>query len=56
MKAICIDASNDHGTGRGLLTQGKTYTVEQACGGYYTVLCDNGQWVTKLKSRFTLVA
>jgi hypothetical protein len=52
MRVTCIDASDDCGTGSGLLTEGKEYTVLGVLGGYYTIRCDDGKIYTKLKRRF----
>jgi hypothetical protein len=52
MKLKCIDASDEKGTGKGLLTEGKIYYSINEFGGYYEILCDNGQIHTKDKSRF----
>jgi hypothetical protein len=52
MKVKCIDATNEHGTGLGLLTHGKVYIVYGQHGGYYEIMCDNGRMLTKSKSRF----
>ena len=53
MKVKCIDASNERGTGDGLLTIGKLYEVLGSLGGYYIIICDNGKEHIKLKCRFT---
>lgn len=52
MKVKCIDATNERGTGLGLLTHGKVYHVYGNQGGYYEIMCDNGRMLTKSKSRF----
>ena len=48
----CIDAGDDKGTGTGLLTVGKKYTVYGTLGGYYDIRCDDSVIRTKLKIRF----
>lgn len=54
MKVICTDASDYHGTGKGLLTEGKRYQVYGQLGDYYEIRCDNGKMRTKAKARFKL--
>lgn len=55
MKVTCIDASDNQGTGTGLLTVGKEYDAMGAEGGYYLILCDNGEYRAKCKGRFETV-
>jgi len=52
MVVICKDASDAHGTGKGLLTEGKEYLVYGSLGGYYDIVCDDGKMRTKMKCRF----
>lgn len=53
MRVICIDASDKEGTGKGLLTEGKVYTVISLIGStYYNIVCDNGETNSKLVIRF----
>ena len=53
LRVRCIDASDDRGTGTGLLTEGKIYTVLGFVGsGYYIIRCDNGKEYSKLAVRF----
>ncbi|MGD9381582.1 MAG: hypothetical protein PVI03_03985 [Candidatus Thorarchaeota archaeon] len=56
MRVKCIDASNNHGTGDGLLTEGKVYNVLGSHGGYYIMICDDGKEYTKDKTRFEKVS
>ena len=49
---ICTDASDNCGTGTGLLTEGKSYTIYGSFGGYYVIRCDDGKQRSKLKNRF----
>ena len=55
MRVVCVDASDNRGTGTGLLTEGKEYEVGYQQGGYYQVLCDNGKVYSKYTNRFKLV-
>ena len=55
MRIKCIDASNKEGTGDGLLTEGKIYTVLGQLGGYYIIICDDGKEYSKVKIRFKRV-
>jgi len=55
MRVKCIDAGNEHGTGTGLLTEGKVYTVLHSFGGYHEMYCDDGKKYSKSKVRFTHV-
>ena len=55
MRIKCIDAGNQYGTGKDLLTEGKIYHTNRRHGGYYVIICDDGEEYTKSIDRFKVM-
>jgi hypothetical protein len=55
MKVKCLYAGDAVGIGTGLLTEGRIYTVMRREGGYYIMVCDDGEVYSKLATRFVIV-